>query len=345
MAASIEKKLDAMSLESEFVTEAISIPEWNRNVLERDLPELVPWPKGVIVAGGALVTWTFERTPLQPVRHFLQGVVESPSDIDLWVFDRQVLQGLVALFEKDPKNQMVIHRRSVKITRPGIAKPVQIIYWPKRTPEDLVEDFDIDAVRAYTDGIHRYMHTTCVKAWQKKTVFDCHTPIAGYRISKMFAKGFQVELPDTVKVDFMILPAWEESPETEPLTPDRLMLLADTIDSIDIDPNDEMWQNYHGRGRINRQLVKPMDFTFDTTVKFLGKPFSIGVTEVPSYVENALQSGFLLMHFLNLAPSVPFPTLGPVRLTVRIYGFSVTPPNFTGLRSRGIVRVIKCEQK
>lgn len=150
-----------------FITDAQNVPQWDDSVLARELPELKEWIPGLIVAGGALVRWAFPQRNVDP-----------DSDIDLWVFDRHTLLETVRRFQVD-ENTLSCYRRSIIVKRPGTLLPVQIIYWKNLTPQELVYDFDIDAVRAYTDGRD-------VQAWQQQTVLQVNRKTIGaYRLAKM----------------------------------------------------------------------------------------------------------------------------------------------------------------
>ena len=247
----------------------------------------------------------------------------------------------VSRFQVDEKNMVHCHRRNIIVKRHGGQLPVQIIYWNDRTPEDLVSDFDIDAVRAYTDGRKRYLHTSCVKAWEKRAVMEVNrNPIGYYRLAKMMNKGFSIQLPSTIVVDGSLRKATERNIQSQPFDIVQVKMLADCIEGLP--KSDDIWRDYNNVPLDAKLLGETKEFTFETTVKFmrhLSAPGSavtgVGVTHVPEYIGNALENLTTLLHFLHVDKSVQVFDMGPARLTVRVYGMVAKWP---------VMRVVRWEQ-
>lgn len=284
------------------------VPAWEPSAVYEQLPEMKEsWVPGMVVAGGALVSWAFPDVPLR-----------ADADVDLWTFERATFLATLARFDT-PDNTFFYAQRNVKIVRPGGLLPVQLMYYPHNTMEALVADFDMDAVRVFTDGTHRWLHVSCVPSWQQRAVLSCNKPrLPLYRALKMMAKGFRVQLSFS-DVDFV-----QTQPSKQPVAPElavgeavraRGLLLARLVESLDADAP---WTGYYGKGQVMRPS---RDVVFETVVALMVRDTRVGVTTVPPDLAMLLDDETSKLYFFESEESMAdLPIPSRVRLTVRVYG-------------------------
>lgn len=295
-----------------------SIPAWNPAILQKELPELKEWVPGMVVAGGALVSWAFPDVP-----------PSAESDIDLWAFDRAAFVATVAKFRVHG-NTFHFQPRNITVIRPPPLRPVQIMYYPGRNAEAVVADFDIDAVRVYYDGRQRYCHSTCVASWVHRTVWNCHgSSIPQYRLNKMRAKGFAVSLPpNVVVVAQLVKPSGLPPLASDDPTSDASQLAT----LVEARAEEHPWKNYH----LTRVPEEPKSFVFVTDIMCIIKDNQrrLGLSRVPDELAKVMEAQTSLFYFFNVHPSTTAEQmeqlrLGPARVQVVFHGMNQDCPVFS----------------
>ena len=158
-----------------------------------DLVALVASFPYALIAGGSVVTAHLE------IAH-----VRSDSDVDVWVYRQHrdtVLRLVEAIGRACAGTVFVVQDAIVSAVCPAWQCPVQIILVDYCTPWGVPNKFDLDYVKAYADGHHLFIAPECKVAWDSRRVTRLSAPYAkAHRLDKAVAKGFEVCLPDEVKI-------------------------------------------------------------------------------------------------------------------------------------------------
>ena len=158
-----------------------------------DLLALIATYPHALVAGGSVVTSQLD------IPH-----IRSDSDVDVWVFrqDRDTVLRLVeAIGRACAGTVFVVQDALVTAVCPTWQCSIQIILVEHAVPWWVVNEFDLDYVKAYADGQQLWVTPECRVAWDTRRVTRLSTPSAkAHRLEKARAKGFEVCLPSKVKI-------------------------------------------------------------------------------------------------------------------------------------------------
>lgn len=142
-------------------------------------------PNRCVLAGGALVQAHRQNAPWSPC-----------SDIDLWIFERDLMDRIVQHFEDSYDKVYYLTTSSVvTILVADCSCPIQLIFAGKEgTPWLSVHRFDLDYVRAYYDGQALQMLPEAMAAWEVNSVLRSTDTVGSVRLKKAEQKGFLIAL-------------------------------------------------------------------------------------------------------------------------------------------------------
>ena len=152
-------------------------------------PEQIPWDKGVLLAGGALIGCIQQE----------KGV-EKGSDIDLWIYGskyretKEALSAIIKYIQNNYTNPVfVINKSVITIIAHDMPHNIQIVYTTYEFPEDVVSRFDLDYLHCYYNGTDVYSSPECLTAWITGiTSVGYMANIQQNRFTKALYKGFSI---------------------------------------------------------------------------------------------------------------------------------------------------------
>lgn len=147
--------------------------------------------KGVLLAGGALVSYCLSQQPPKDYDLFLYGYTEPEA---LQVIDKFIKLPKTSSFFTGYKNYRTIHRNKYTIT----CGDIQFILRLYKSPAEILHGFDIDCCRVGYDGEKVWMTQSALWAWQNRmnvVDFSRMSPSYDYRMGKYANRGFDIRVP------------------------------------------------------------------------------------------------------------------------------------------------------
>ena len=124
---------------------------WARNLITKNI-----WPKGMILAGGSVITCCTDRD---------KSKIEPSEDLDFWIYgpteEERKDRFKVALMylAEGVENEVIFSANhcAVSLILPGDqVRMIQLIYTDKTSPEAVVNQFDFGYVKCYYDSTSLY---------------------------------------------------------------------------------------------------------------------------------------------------------------------------------------------